>query len=244
MTECVSVTVSVGAVPFLISRSLLRSPLPAACCLFLCCHSPTLSPRAFPPTSALLLSPSDFATLCPTPPNQPTNNPPPHTHTTPNHHSDLLGQFAVLHMQPFATKSYFDAYVKHAFAGEGVRKGVMQGRVRGERVWQGLLAGSVTRCAAAADCNLLRCAPLFPKYSHSCPHCCPCTLSPHHTPHAPTPPQTPQQPTMATASAPPRCSTRCATPSFATPRHRPFRGRVCWPCLRRQRRWCQVGSEG
>jgi hypothetical protein len=32
--------------------------------------------------------------------------------------NDLLGQFSVLHMQPFATKSYFDAYVKHVFACE------------------------------------------------------------------------------------------------------------------------------
>jgi SNF2 family DNA or RNA helicase len=33
--------------------------------------------------------------------------------------TDLLGQFAALHMQPLATKSFFDSRVKPAFTGHG-----------------------------------------------------------------------------------------------------------------------------
>lgn len=32
--------------------------------------------------------------------------------------TDLLGQFSVLHMEPFSSKSWFDARVKTAFLGE------------------------------------------------------------------------------------------------------------------------------
>jgi hypothetical protein len=56
-------------------------------------------------------------TLPPTPTRTQTYNA--HTRTT-----DLLGQFAALHMQPLATKSFFDAHVKNAFASECFSAGV------------------------------------------------------------------------------------------------------------------------